>query len=140
ALALAPSFSDGGIHCRRDFAHAHVPAIVFRGGRGVHQPAQEVDGSARLHAGGDELSGEIADAVVEVAPDADVVGGLAPIVVATTAAIVGLGTVGRFLAGGCALVAEIADEQLHELLDQPARFALAGVASANPGVSHISGS
>src|SRR5262249_60335429 len=96
---------DGG----RDFADAHVPAVVFGRGGLVHQPAQVVHRRAGIHAAGDQLGGEDGDAVVKLAAGEDVFRQRTPIAITAAVTVVGLGaTVGSaFRAPRRAFVAEL---------------------------------
>src|SRR5262249_51792196 len=97
--------------------------------------AEKIDSRARACSRPNHLGGEIAQRVVEVAPLADIVEQVLPVVGTSTATrITAIGavaagpTAGR-LAGPPrrALVAEVADQKFNEIINERARFLLAGV-------------
>ena len=110
-----------------------LPAGIVRRVQFVHQRAQLVDHGAGIHPRFDHFGGEIAQAVVQLATFVDVSEQELPVFGAVTGAGVATIVLAVLLRSlGRLVVPKVADQKLHDLVDQLTCFCLADIGQIVP--------
>src|SRR5262249_23593331 len=105
----------------REIVVTVLPALVVRSGGTVHQTAQEIDNGAAVHARAHRLGGQVASVGVQIGASKDAVDQRLPVLRRSSCRRAGA------LARACrrAFVAEVATQQLDDIVDQLFCFRLA---------------